>query len=255
MINGVLKSVRTWSLALLYVVCGALGSLRYRNRRTRLLFLLELKRSFCRLGLRSLDVRLTTQGNEDAARAQGMLVVCNHVSYLDILILSSKLPCVFITAHEWRRAPLVGWMSRVAGSVFVRRHTRSQLRDEIDAVRRALEEGFTVVLFPEATSSDGSGLLPFKTSLFAAAQRAHSAVVPACIRYTMVDGEPLNDRTRRLVHFYRPHNFFIHALRLPFLGPIDATLTFLKPVAAGSGRSRKDVARECYDAISEALSR
>jgi 1-acyl-sn-glycerol-3-phosphate acyltransferase len=252
MIRGLLKSVRTWSLALLYVTYGALGSLRYRDAHKRVRFLLESKRFFSRLGLTSLGIGVAVRGENNVPRDRGVLLVCNHLSYIDILVLSSILPCLFVTAVEWRRAPFVGWMARVGGSVFVRRDRRSGLGSEVETVAKALEEGLIVVLFPEATSSDGSRLLPFKTSLFAAAERARSCVVPACIRYTHVNGEPLGKRTARLVHFHRPMRFFGHALRVPFLRSIRVALDVLPPVERTAWKTRKELSQVCRERIEEA---
>src|SRR5258708_39927049 len=81
------------------------------------------------------------------------LLVCNHLGYLDILVLSALAPCVFVAKSEVKHWPIFGWFARKAGTVFVHREQRAQARQTVDQIETALQTGALVVLFPEGTSS------------------------------------------------------------------------------------------------------
>ncbi len=96
-------------------------------------------------------------------------LVMNHVSWLDIFVLNAVLPATFVAKAEIRRWPLVGWLVAGSGTIFVERGSRHAVRRVNQLIVKRLAAGERVAFFPEGTTSDGSGLLPFHTSLFAAA--------------------------------------------------------------------------------------
>ncbi len=138
----------------------------------------------------------------------GSLLVANHLSFWDVLALASQTQAVFVTSVEVRDTPVLGWICRAAGCLFVERRSRDHAGRERAEVARVLSEGASVVLFPEATSTDGSGVLPFKRSFFSSAVAAGSPVVPICINYQEIDGKPINAKNRDLVFYYVEHDFF-----------------------------------------------
>lgn len=130
--------------------------------------------------LRTLGVRLSTEGS---APPPGVLVVFNHLSYLDIPVLASLLPVVFVSKAEVRRWPLFGLAATIGGTVYI---DRTQRRDTVQALagmRRAFERGDGVAVFPEATSTNGAAILPFKPSLLADAAVRRTPVHWATIWY------------------------------------------------------------------------
>lgn len=111
------------------------------------------------------------------------LLVANHVSWLDIPVLSAVLPVSFIAKREVSTWPLFGWMAKLQRTVFVdrdRRQTTATKRNEITA---RLESGDCLVLFPEGTSTDGTQVLPFKSAYFGAVEGLDVAVVPVTLTY------------------------------------------------------------------------
>src|SRR2546426_8473171 len=103
------------------------------------------------------------------------LLVSNHLSYLDILVLAAISPCLFVAKQEVKHWPLFGWFARLAGTVFVHRESRIQAATAASEIDAALRTGVLVVLFPEGTSSGGEAILPFKSSLLEpAAGKGHS---------------------------------------------------------------------------------
>ena len=116
------------------------------------------------------------------------LLVCTHLSYLDILVLSSIEPCVFIAKRDVAGWPLFGWLARAAGTIFIDRERRLSSSKVICLVRNAIADGSVVVLFPEGTSSDGSTVLPFKSALLESAVQLRCPVTSASIQYALDDG-------------------------------------------------------------------
>jgi 1-acyl-sn-glycerol-3-phosphate acyltransferase len=111
------------------------------------------------------------------------LFVCNHISYIDILVLSSKLPVIFITSNDLRQDFFLGNLSKLAGSLFVERKTNSKVFHDIKVVGDMLKKSHRVVLFPEGTSSSGFKILPFKGALFISAYTAKVPVHLFCLKY------------------------------------------------------------------------
>jgi 1-acyl-sn-glycerol-3-phosphate acyltransferase len=150
-------------------------------------------------------------------RRPGSLLVANHLSFWDVLAIASQTQAVFVTSVEVRDTPVLGWLCRAGGCIFVERRSRDRSGQERMEVAQALREGASVVLFPEATSTNGSGVLPFKRSFFTSAMAAESPVIPLCINYKEIDGEPVSVKNRDLVFYYGDHEFFTqlaHAFRL-----------------------------------------
>jgi 1-acyl-sn-glycerol-3-phosphate acyltransferase len=119
---------------------------------------------------------------------EGMLI-CNHLSYLDIVVLASMAPCVFVAKRDVNGWPVFGWFARVAGTVFVNREQRAQVGEVAREITSALNEGNLVVLFPEGTSSGGESVLPFKSSLLEPAAREDRPLAVGFIRYELDDGD------------------------------------------------------------------
>ena len=107
------------------------------------------------------------------------LIASNHLSYLDILVYSAIAPCAFVAKREVRAWPAVGWIATLAGTIYVDRSRRSETHTIQPEIQSALAAGLRLFLFPEGTSSDGSCVLPFHSSLF---QPAVDLQVPVSLR-------------------------------------------------------------------------
>lgn len=183
-------------------------------------------------------------------KQQNFLVVANHVSYLDIMVLSSLHPFVFITSVEMGSNPFLGDITRMGGSLYTNRKTLVSLPREIEKFALAIREGFNVVLFPEGTSTDGSDLRPFRSSLFETAIKAEADILPICIKYTKIDSEPRSEANRDLVCWYGDMSFAPHFMKL--LGhSIEAEIHILEPIACGTGQRRQKLSDETYARLRE----
>jgi 1-acyl-sn-glycerol-3-phosphate acyltransferase len=119
------------------------------------------------------------------------LVVANHLGFLDIVALSAAAPCVFVAKREVGRWPLVGSAASHCGTVFVDRERRSAVATVAGRMRRILEAGGRVVVFPEGTSTDGTAVLPFRPALLQSAVDARAALIPCGIAYRDPAGAPV----------------------------------------------------------------
>jgi 1-acyl-sn-glycerol-3-phosphate acyltransferase len=117
------------------------------------------------------------------------LLVCNHLSYLDILVLSALAPCVFVAKREVKQWPILGWFAKMAGTVFVHRQQRAQAVQAVDEIEAVLRAGAVVVLLPEGTSSGGETVLPFKSSLLEPATRQTHSLAAGLLQYEFGDGD------------------------------------------------------------------
>jgi 1-acyl-sn-glycerol-3-phosphate acyltransferase len=119
-------------------------------------------RQVCRI----IGIRLNVDG--EIAESQGVLIVSNHVSWLDITVLSAVAPVSFVAKREVSTWPFVKWLAKLQRSVFVDRERRSEVGAKANEILDRLKAGDHVVFFAEGTSSDGNTVVPFRTALFAA---------------------------------------------------------------------------------------
>lgn len=114
------------------------------------------------------------------------LLVANHISWLDILVLHAARHCRFVAKAEVRHWPLIGVAATGAGTLYVERESRRDALRVVHHMVDALRNGDVMAVFPEGTTGDGTSLLPFHANLFQAAVSAHSSVTPVGLRF--VDG-------------------------------------------------------------------
>src|SRR6476659_754441 len=201
-------------------------------------------RQVCRI----VGIRLHIDGV--VARKRGVLLISNHVSWLDITVLSAVAPVSFVAKQEVASWPFGKWLAKLQRSVFVDRTRRSEVTDKANEILSRLEDGDHVVLFAEGTSSDGNSVVPFKTPLFAAAKPSggQKLGVDICaqtlaITYTKLHGLPLCRRGRPLVAWYGDMDLASHACRLRGLAPLDACILIGPPVPLDEFADRKALAR------------
>lgn len=116
------------------------------------------------------------------------LLVCNHLSYLDIVAFAALAPAVFVAKMEVRGWLLIGRFARWGGSIFIDRWKLRAWNDVVTQLEAALKAGELVIAFPEATTTDGGELLPFRPAMFEGAVRRGAPVTAAHIWYTLADG-------------------------------------------------------------------
>ena len=170
------------------------------------------------------------------------LLLCNHLSYLDIVVLAAHLPMVFVAKSDVRRWPVLGWCVRCAGTLFVNRERRADVKRVLDAFAPILRSNVVLAVFPEGTSSDGRQVLPFHSSLLAPIENQACAVTPAWLGYRLDDGSVERD-----VAYWGDMTFGPHFLNLISKREIHAFVAFGEPLPAQL--DRKEMARLAYAQI------
>lgn len=172
----------------------------------------------CARGLRVLGVEVQAIGPVP----HGGLLVANHVSYLDMLVLASLAPATFVAKSEVASWPVFGRLARLSGAVFVRRSMRLGVRSALAQMREVLQAGGLTVLFPEGTSSDGDQVLPFHPALLASVP-AGGVVHVAHLIYKVPGAD-----AGRLVAYWGRMLFGAHLLRLLCLRRIGVEIRFAR---------------------------
>jgi lyso-ornithine lipid O-acyltransferase len=198
---------------------------------------------------RLLGVRIRVVGKR--LREHPLLIVSNHVSWLDISVITALAPVVFVAKREVATWPLFGLLAKLQRSVFVDRDRRQRTQHVNTEIAQRLAAGDPVVLFGEGTSSDGNRVLPFRTALIGAARDAlaeaeHARRVwiqPLSIAYTRLLGLPLGRQHRPLVAWYGGTPLLPHLLGISRRGGIDVVVTWGEPVAFDETSDRKTIAK------------
>jgi len=175
------------------------------------------------------------------------LIVSNHISWLDIFLINSQHPCRFVAKAEIRAWPVVGWLVAQAGTVFIARGNRRELRHIFKGLVDALGQGQRVAFFPEGTTASQGELLPFHANLFEAAIDAQVPVQPYALAYVDARGG-----WHSAVDYTGETTFVDSILRILQGEPVVARLGCLAPIAA-SGAHRRDLSAQARDAIAGAL--
>ncbi len=171
------------------------------------------------------------------------LVVCNHLSYLDIPVIASAAPTVFVSKAEVRRWPYIGTLARCGGTLFVKRQARGHVAEVGAAFRGIIDRGTVITVFAEGTSSGGATVLPFRSSLLEPAVANGWMVTPACITYEVSDGIVAEE-----VAYWREMVFAPHFLNLLSKRWIIGRVRYGDPVRGV--QDRKELARRLHDAVS-----
>jgi lyso-ornithine lipid O-acyltransferase len=201
----------------------------------------------CLLGL---QVRVIGAPVEGGARP--VVYVSNHSSWLDILVLGGQFKACFIAKEDIAHWPLVATVARLGRSVFVRRHRGSVIRERDDMHAR-LARGDNLMLFPEGTSSDGSRVLPFRTSFLSIAEQAATAdglpplVQPVSVAYDRLSGLPTGRANRPLFAWYGAMNLASHTWHLAQFCGLRATVVVHAVLDPRDFPSRKALAAAAWE--------
>ena len=209
----------------------------WRTDRGRALYQGRWSQRYGRWIARVLNLRLALQGRWRTVP----LLVCNHLGYLDIVALAAVAPVRFVAKAEVRHWPWFGWLARCAGTIFIQRRQSRNLIAVGNRLQQAVGEGTSVVLFPEATSTAGRSVLPFRSSLLAIAAQENWPVMPVWLGYEVTGGE-----AAREVCWWGEMTLLPHLWRLLGLVEIRVTVRVGQPVRCGE---RKQLAVQLHRTV------
>lgn len=192
---------------------------RPRDRAARAAWLTGL----CRRLLRSINGTYSTTGPVPSTGA----VISNHLSYVDILVHSAIRPCVFVSKAEVRRMPFFGWISFMAGTVYVERGAGGSAMRAGEAMAKGFRDGLPVTFFPEGTTFLGDEpVMPFHSGLLAQALAAEQPIHPGFIRYSLGAEDTAEGYTPRNAIHWGPNSLPAHLWRLVGLRGLHGSVHF-----------------------------
>ena len=189
---------------------------------------------YARYGLWVLSVRVNPVDLERALASGNGLYVGNHLSYIDVLVFVSHIPAGFVTSMEIRETPVLGQICLMAGCSFVERRNKVNIQNEVRDISETLRAGLNVAIFPESTSTNGQQILRFRRPLYTAAIGSARPVIPFCLNYHTVGGEPINRRTADTVFWYGDMDFASHLWAFAGNGGTLVDLVFLEPLVVSA---------------------
>lgn len=222
-------------------------------------FDLPLRRSIPHLYHRILcaliGVRIREVGQRSTATP--VLILSNHVSWLDICVIAAVAQVVFIAKSEVAGWPVLGWLARLQRTIFINRQARHQTGAATREIAARLLGGDAVVLFAEGTSSDGIRILPFRSSLVGAVHHAlgntthHTRVTvqPMSLAYVGFGGVPMGRSLRERVAWYGDVELVPHLLRVLASGAVDVTVSWGEATAYDMSADRKAIARGAEQSV------
>ncbi len=195
---------------------------------------------------------IRTQIEGQVAGDRPVLLISNHVSWLDIPVLSAVAPLSFIAKKEVGTWPFISSLARLQRSVFVDRTRRTAVAKVASEMSKRLDQGDVLTLFAEGTSTDGNRVLPFKTALFAPAFSEGNpdlCVQTLSLTYTRLHGIPLGRADRSMIGWYGDMGIGEHAWTLLKAGPLDVRIKVGEPVPLSEFAHRKDLAEHAEKVV------
>jgi lyso-ornithine lipid O-acyltransferase len=183
----------------------------------------------------ALGIRSEVRGNPPSHG----LVVANHLSYLDVVIFSSVMPCFFVAKVEIDRWPFFGEAARTGGTIFIDRSCSASTTEVANEIAKRLALPVPVLVFPEGTSTDGSRVLRFHSSLFDPVTAAGAQITAASIRYVLHDGKAERD-----LCWYDDSLFLPHLWKALCTSGFSAEVIFREPRVYPDRRTAADVTHD-----------
>ena len=246
--SALLAASRAIGIALLFLIGFLLiiptgAFIRPRNRVAS-----AVKQKWMQVSLKVLGFRVTVHGHAPAthSHSSNTLWVSNHVSWTDINVLNSLGQVTFLSKAEVRHWPIVGGLASVAGTLFVQRGA-GQGNQAIDDVAHVLDQEQSVVVFPEATTTDGSDVRRFFHPILKAALIHSHPITPITIRY-LRGGQPCAQCA-----YYGDDVFTKHLWRILHYRDVSVAITFHKPIQTQRDDNAKELAKSLRDTIAEPI--
>ena len=199
--------------------------------------------------LHKLDVQVQVHSNGNPFTGSNYFMVCNHMSYFDILVLTSIQPAVFISSLDMEKTFFLGKTAKLGGTFFVNRVNHRKLKEEVRSLMELMNHGFHVFLFPEGTSTNGLDLAPFKKSLFRVPYQTGFPILPVCLKYVSIDGKPFSRNNCDRICWYGKMKFAPHVLQLLAIRELKVEVHYLKSLNPKDFNSHGDLSQTVENQI------
>jgi 1-acyl-sn-glycerol-3-phosphate acyltransferase len=242
--NMLVSTFRGIRLAL-HIFHGMLLAIIYphldQNRQRRIL------KTWSRQLLAILNVGIQIEGHQPTRAEGGCLMVANHVSWLDIFVLNAIHPSRFIAKSEVRNWPVIGWLSKRSGTIFIERAMRQDASKINQRVSLLLKQGACIGLFPEGTTTDGTQVGHFHSSLIQPAIDAGEKLCPIALCYQNEEGYPSSTAA-----FTGDMTLLQSIWKILSCPQLNALVVFT-PALLSANQNRRELARTAHAAITQGL--
>ena len=213
----------------------------------------RLNRNYTLLLRLILNIKVSVVGDEGQLERGGYVIIANHVSYVDGIVLGGIFPILFVSKREVKNWPVVGQWNVLCGSIFINRQRKDQVGLLVEEMTRKLKQEANMLLFPEGTSTNGEKMLPFQTVPLAAPLRNRSIIVPVTITYKTIDEQPVTSANRDFVYWYGDMEFVTHFWNLLGRRGVEVLVTVQPKIEcfryADNSAGRKKLAEDCYNRV------
>ena len=213
----------------------------------------RLNRNYTLLLRLILNIKVTIAGDAGQLERGGYVIIANHVSYVDGIVLGSIFPIVFVSKREVKKWPIVGQWNVLCGTIFINRQRKNEVGTMVREMTRKLRQEANVLLFPEGTSTNGEKMLPFQTVPLAAPLRSRSIIVPVNLVYKTIDEQPVTAANRDFVYWYGDMDFVTHFWNLLGRRGVEVLVTLQPKIEcfryADNSAGRKKLAEDCYNRV------
>ena len=213
----------------------------------------RLNRNFTLLLRLILNIKVTVTGDEGQMERGGYVIIANHVSYVDGIVLGSIFPILFVSKREVRSWPIIGQWNLLCGSIFINRQRKEEVGALVEEMTRKLKHEANILLFPEGTSTNGEKMLPFQTVPLAAPLRNRSIIVPVTLTYKSINDQPVSTANRDFIYWYGEMDFVSHFWNLLALGGVEVLVTIQPKIECfryeDNSNGRKKLAEDCYNRV------
>lgn len=193
------------------------------------------------------NIGIQIEGQQPTRSESGCLIIANHVSWLDIFVVNAIHPSRFIAKSEVREWPIIGWLCKRSGTIFIDRALRQNTSATNLRISLLLGRGTCVGLFPEGTTTDGKQVGHFHSSLIQPAIDANAKIFPIALRYQDDDGE-----TNASAPFIGDTTLVQSIWRIIRCSHLNALVVFT-PALSTADAGRRVLARAAQDSIARAL--
>ncbi len=202
---------------------------------------------WCKALLRCFNIKVITYGKLPDASTTSTMFIANHISWADIHSINSVIPLRFIAKIEVKSWPVFGYLVSKSGTLFINRTIRKDAARIVEITAESLLAGDNVCLFPEGTTTEGTHILPFKSSIIQAAINTNATIWPVAIYYPTLDGRPNTQMA------YAGETTMAESMSqiLNIKNPV-IQLHFLTPISC-EGHNRQTASQAAFDAISAKL--
>lgn len=234
---------------LLWLLAGGCWELlrqRPKTRRERAVWL----HTVCSRAMRKMGIAVEVQGHFPERGA----VISNHTGYLDIVSFAAMSPCIFVSKAEIRSWPVLGWMTTMAGTIYVERGRGGSAARTTAQIAEAAGARLPVVFFPEGTTTNGTELLPFRSGILYEAMASGEPVTAAYVTYTLGVGNTIETKVENDVAYWGDVVLAKHIFRLLGLRNVAVTVRFAEQPISFSEAARADRKMAAVEAREAVLS-